>query len=212
VIRRATDRVLAFLRDQDPGALFVVTIGLVIVAAAPFLVVMIAAPPTPQDDLPFGIDEIHSPDVRDYTNIPAGYGFSYPSTWELDEGGSSARLESPGGNTVVSFGSLGVTVGLDAATEGLIEALPGSRTSQELIGTTRERIAGSPSLLTSGTATDRSGRPIRFLAIAVRGDVRTYAITIVVPAGSDPSRVLPRVERVVSSFQILDDGDVIPSF
>lgn len=59
-----------------------------------------------------------------------------------------------------------------------------------------------------GTTTDESGRPVRFLAIAVRADVGTYAITILVPAGSDPSRVLP-VERVVASFDILDDGDVV---
>lgn len=210
-IRRTTDRVLDFLHDHDPAELFVLTIGLVVVAAAPFMVVMFATPSTsPPDDLPVGIDQIEQAPrgVADYTNIAAGYGFSYPSTWELSEVGSSARLESPGGNTVVSYGSVAADE-LDAASEGLIEAMPGSVTSQELIGTTREQIAGSPSLLTSGTTTDESGRPVRFLAIAVRGDVRTYVITIVVPAGSDPSRVLPRVERVVTSFEILDDGDVI---
>jgi hypothetical protein len=202
--------VLDFLHDHDPAELFVLTIGLVVVAAAPFMVVMFATPPTSPDDLPIGVDQIQQapPGVIGYTNVAAGYGFSYPSTWELSEVGSSARLESPRGDTVVSFDSVAAD-GLDAASEGLIEAVPGSVASQELIGTTREQIGGAPSLLTSGTATDESGRPVRFLAIAVRGDVRNYAITIVVPAGSDPSRVLWRVERVVASFEILDDGDVI---
>lgn len=207
-IRRATDRVTDLLHDHDPAELFVLTIGLVIVAAAPFMVVMFASPSTSPDDLPVGVDQIQQapPGVVDYTNIAAGYGFSYPSTWDLNQVGSSARLESPGGDTVVSFRSVAAD-GLGGASEGVIEAMPGSVTSQELIGTTREQIAGSPSLLTSGTATDELGRPVRFLAIAVRGDVRTYSITIAVPAGSDPSRVLPRVERVVASFEILDDGD-----
>jgi len=188
----------------------VLAIGLLIVAAAPFMVVMFTTPPTPQDDLPVGVDQIQRapPGVVDYTNIEGGFGFSYPSTWELIGAGSSVRLESPGGDTVVSFGSVAADR-LDAASEGVIEAMPGAGASQELIGTTRQRIGGAPSLLTSGTATDESGRPVRFLAIAVRGDVRNYAITIVVPAGSDPSRVLPRVERVIASFEILDDGDVI---
>jgi hypothetical protein len=91
----------------------------------------------------------------------------------------------------------------------LIETMPGSAAGRELIGTTRETIAGSPSLLASGTTTDESGRPVRFLAIAVRGDAHNYAITIVVPAGSNPSRVLPRVERLVASFEIPDRDDVI---
>jgi len=188
----------------------VLTVGLVVAAAAPVVVLRFVYPPAPSNDPPVGVGRIQQapPGVVVYTNIAAEYGFSYPSTWQLNEVGSSVRLESPGGNTVVSFGSVAAD-GLDAASEALIEAMPGSVTSQELIGTTREQIAGSPALLTSGTATDESGRSVRFLAIAVRSDVRTYAISIVVPAGSDSSRVLPRVERVVASFAILDDGDLV---
>lgn len=209
-VRLATDRVLDWLHDHDPVQSFVLIAGFLIVAAAPVIVVLITSPPTSSDDPPVSAPQIQPapPSIVDYTNVAAGYGFRYPSTWELSEAGTSARLESPGGNTVISFG-FGDPGELDAASEGLLEAMPGSGGSQELIGTTRERIAGYPSLLASGTATDASGRPVRFLGIAVRGDVQNYAISIVVPADSDPSRVLPRLERVVASFEILDDGDVI---
>lgn len=209
-IRHATVRVLDRFHHHNPVEVFVLTVGLVVAAAAPVMVLRFVSPPAPPDDPPVGLGRIRQvpPGVVEYTNIAADYGFSYPSTWQLNEVGSSVRLESPGGNTVVSFGSVAAD-GLDAASEGLIEAMPGSGTSQELIGTTREQIAGSPSLLTSGTATDELGRPVRFLAIAVRADIGSYAITIIVPAGSDPSRVLPPVERVIASFDILDDGDVV---
>jgi hypothetical protein len=67
----------------------------------------------------------------------------------------------------------------------------------------RERIGGSRSLLVSGIATDESDRSVRFLAISIQGEPRSYAISIVVPRASDPASVLPRLEEIVSSFEIL---------
>ena len=57
----------------------------------------------------------------------------------------------------------------------------------------------------SGTADDRVGRSIRFLVIAIPGERPTHGISIVVPAHSAPSRMLPRLEHIVASFDILDD-------
>jgi hypothetical protein len=57
----------------------------------------------------------------------------------------------------------------------------------------------------SGTADDPLGRSIRFLVIAIPGEQPTHAISIVVPAHSAPSRMLPRLERIVASFDILDN-------
>ena len=48
----------------------------------------------------------------------------------------------------------------------------------------------------------RPGRRTR--AIAVRGRSDNYDISIVVPAGSDPARLLPPLEHIVSSFDILE--------
>jgi hypothetical protein len=57
----------------------------------------------------------------------------------------------------------------------------------------------------SGTADNQLGRSIRFLVIAIPGDQPTHTISITVPANSTPSRMLPRLERIVASFDILDD-------
>ena len=45
---------------------------------------------------------------------------------------------------------------------------------------------------------------MRFLAITVQGVPRNYSISVLVPARSDPARVLPTIEAIVSSFQILE--------
>jgi len=57
----------------------------------------------------------------------------------------------------------------------------------------------------TGTAMDRGSR-MRFLVISIPGERPTYEISIIVPAGLAPTRMLPRVERIVASFAILSDA------
>lgn len=74
---------------------------------------------------------------------------------------------------------------------------------ERLIGSRWELIGGSLSLLVGGTATDTSGRRVRFLQISVGAEPQDYSITIVVPFKSDPEEVLPLVEEIVSSFDTI---------
>lgn len=144
----------------------------------------------------------------EYVNQARGYGFAYPGTWDRRETERLTRITSPRGGIIVSFG-LGSPGNLATASSRLLRSLTGL-SDQEQIGVRRERIGGSPSLLVSGIATDESGRSVRFLAISIRGEPRSYAISIVVPSGSDPAAVLPRLEEIVSSFEILGvDAQVV---
>jgi hypothetical protein len=79
-IRRATDRVLDVLHDHDPAEVIVLTLGFVMAAVAPFIVVMLATPARQHEGLPVDVDRIQrSPrGPVDYTNVAGGYGFSYP--------------------------------------------------------------------------------------------------------------------------------------
>jgi hypothetical protein len=79
-----------------------------------------------------------------------------------------------------------------------IESAPTACSPGELIG-------GSLSLLVGGTATDVSGRRVRFLEISVWAEPQDHAITIIVPFASDPGPVLPRIEAIVSWFETLDE-------
>ena len=71
---------------------------------------------------------------------------------------------------------------------------------------TRDNSDGTRSLLVRGTAIDDADRRVRFLAITVRGDSKNYAISILVPRRSDPVTVLPQIEDIVSSFDVLATG------
>jgi hypothetical protein len=144
-----------------------------------------------------------------HTNLLGGYTFTYPRTWTVEEEGAETKLASPDGGTVLSFGS-GATLqvgdggGEPAEDQELLRSL-GSIGEPSVLGTAWQQVARHRSLLVSGTAHDPVGRPIRFLVIAIPGDWPTHTISIVVPAHSAPSQMLPRLEPIVSSFDILDD-------
>jgi hypothetical protein len=139
-----------------------------------------------------------------YENRVQGYGFSYPGTWDLREAARFTRVQSPSGRIVISS-RLWVSGDLDVASNRLLDSLADTHPDLELIGKTRERIDGSRSIIVSGTATDE-GRPVRFLAITIRAEPLNYAISIFVPRQSDPDRVLPRIESIVSSFDFRLDA------
>jgi hypothetical protein len=187
--------------------LILLGVGFLVVAAIPILIIVATAGRPAEDDLaglsPPGEETPPNPvHFANLTNVGGGYAFSYPSTWVVSEAGTSTELESPSGDIVVTFG-LGTALGLEAESARLLEsaAVPGE--DMELIGTSRELIGGSPSFLASGTSTDETGRRVRFLAIAIRGEPSNHTISIVVSAGLDATQVLSRVERIVGSFEIL---------
>jgi PsbP-like protein len=153
-------------------------------------------------------DESSVSGVTEYVNPSQGYGFAYPPTWTIREEDRLTRLESPNGRIRVLFRT-GMSGDLEIASSRLLDSLADITSNEQLIGVTREQIDGARSLLVSGTATDEAGEPVRFLAITVRGDPHNYAISIFVPRASDPVRVLPRIEEIVASFDVLGTGTEI---
>jgi hypothetical protein len=144
-----------------------------------------------------------------HTNLLGGYAFTYPRTWTVKEEGVDTELASPDGETVLSFSSgetihIGHGGGEHPGDQDLLGSL-GSIVEPSVLDTAWEQVAGQRSFLVSGTADDQLGRSIRFLVIAIPGDQPTHTISITVPANSTPSRMLPRLERIVASFDILDD-------
>ena len=144
-----------------------------------------------------------------HTNLVGEYAFTYPRTWTVVELGADTDLASPDGETVLSFGSpetlqVGDGGGEQPGHQDLLRSL-GSIVEPSVLGTAWQQVAGHRSFLVSGTADDPVGGSIRFLVIAIPGEHPTHIISIVVPAHSAPSRMLPRLERIVASFDILDD-------
>lgn len=137
----------------------------------------------------------------EYVNVGEGYGFTYPGAWEIRVGERFTRIQNQSGRIVVSS-RLGGSGDLEAESSRLLASLATAHPDLELIGKRRELINGSRSLLVSGTATDEAGRSVRLLAITIKAQPRNYAISIFVPSHSDPARVLPLIEEIVSSFEL----------
>lgn len=157
--------------------------------------------PTTTDSNPPSVRQETVPGSVEYVNRTMGFAFTYPGTWDLREAERFTRIQNPSGRIVVSY-RLGASRDLDVESRRLLESLADAHPDLELIDTRRERIDGSPSLIVSGTATGEAGQPVRFLAITIRGEPRNYTISIFVPRHSDPARVLPRIEEIVSSFEL----------
>ena len=171
-----------------------------------------------QDSEPGGIVHVPAPgppprsaqgEPLVHTNLLGGYSFTYPQTWTVEEEGAETELASPDGETVLSFGSaetlqVGDGGGEHPGDQDLLRYL-GSIAEPTVLGTAWQQVAGHRSFLVSGTAHDPVGRSIRFLVIAIPGERPTHTISIVVPAHSAPSRMLPRLEPIVASFDFLYD-------
>jgi hypothetical protein len=143
--------------------------------------------------------------VAEYVNGTHDYGFEYPASWTVHENARTTSLENPNGRIRVRFG-IGPSSDLETTAARSIHSLADVTSDRDVIGMTREKIDGSSSLLVSGTAIDDGGRPVRFLSITVRGQSKDYAISILVPRRSDPITVLPQIEEIVSSFDVLATG------
>lgn len=141
----------------------------------------------------------------EFTNVLGGYGFSYPSDWDIWQAGMYTELESPNGDTVLSFRRRRGPWIEDTSTD-LLGWMTESLAGPVVVGRAWERIAGIRSFLLSGTGRDLVGQRVRFLAIAIPARRPKHQISIVVPADSDPSSMLERVEGIVTSFEILSDG------
>ena len=147
-------------------------------------------------------------DTVAHVNRTGDYAFAYPPTWVVDEAGDDTIVENPGGDIVVAFGP-GAPGDIATASGRLVSSILGvdgtdRSVNEALTGSSWEQIDGSRSFIVSGVTEDPAGRSMRFLAITVRSVPRNYAISVLVPAGSDPTRVLPTIESIVSSFEVLE--------
>ncbi len=204
-VRRGADAPLGRFDDLDPTELLLLVFGSVGVGVLVASVLFLTAPsddrPTADARMNIPLVEEARPTYVEYTNRQGGYTFEYPTGWDARDEGMLTRVESPNGRILVSF-DIGVSGRLEAVAARLVRSLGGP--AVDVIGTRQERIAGSPSLLTGGIGEDETGERIRFLAIAVSGQPLNYEISILVPVRSDPRRLLPRLEEIVSSFEILE--------
>jgi hypothetical protein len=136
-----------------------------------------------------------------HANATAGYSFLRPVGWEVSDSGTVSELTSPDHDVIVSFG-LGPGGELPEASAAFTSSIEDAYDEVRLHEPRREEIAGRPAIVTGGSAVNDAEVAVRFLAITVGIDGETYAISVFVADASDPVRVLPAIEDIVSSFEV----------
>jgi hypothetical protein len=138
------------------------------------------------------------PGERAYVDADAGYRFFYPESWTR----SGSTIMEPNGDVIVSLSA--VPSGLLRQESGrLLDRLTAPYANVEIVSNQTERTSqGRPALAVGIEATDRQGRPVRLLAITVRGPEHSANIIVRFSAGSDPLEALPAIRGMVASFRI----------
>ena len=204
-VRRTWNAALDWIDDHDLTSALS-SLAFLFVCGGIFLLIVIVAggdaPPRVAPAPPRPAPEAPEPDGGTHVNAAGGYAIMVPASWERHDTGARTRIEHPGGRVSITFGP-GPPGDAELASARLVDAFLAGDTRSELVGRGWERIDDVRSLMVSGRMVGEDGRAVRFVAITIPARDGNYAITITVPAGSDPARLLPRLEEIVSSFRIL---------
>lgn len=136
---------------------------------------------------------------RVYVDAAAGYRFLYPDTWRR----SGSTIVAPDGDVVISL--LAAPSGpLEHVSRDVVNGLTTNFTDVAVVSSELERTRqGRPALAVGIEAADRRARPVRLLAITVRGPEHSAVMAVRFSAGSDPRDALPVIQKIVASFRIL---------
>jgi len=139
--------------------------------------------------------------VRTRTVTGPGFRIGVPASMTVTRRHGTLTLADRAHSLVVTVGR--TTEGpLRHAARDFVGSLRDGYRRVRVLGQQPQRVAGRPALATYGHAVNAHGARIRFVTVAVRARPRVYAITAFAAYGSDPTRVLPRVNAIASTFRL----------
>lgn len=132
-----------------------------------------------------------------------GFSLRVPKDLTVTRASRSVRLTSRGKDLVVSVGPIGGGR-LRHATSAFLDTVRSGYARTTVLGHRKERVDGRKARTTYGQVRAKAGGPrLRFVVVTVAARPHNYAVTAFTAYGSDPARVLPRVDAIVSSFHVL---------
>jgi hypothetical protein len=141
--------------------------------------------------------------VSVHTRTVTGKGFSIgaPASMRVTRKHGTVTLSDKRHSLVVTVGR--ATAGpLRHTARGFVRSLRDGYRRVRVLGHQSQRVDGRPALATYGHAVNAHGARIRFVTVTVRARPRDYAITAFTAYGSDPTRVLPKVNAIASTFRV----------
>ncbi|MEO7193499.1 MAG: hypothetical protein ABIZ05_01555 [Pseudonocardiaceae bacterium] len=140
-------------------------------------------------------------DTQQVANAAGRYRFAAPTGWSTTQDGRTTTVMSPDQKTVITLG-VGRAGSLPVAGALFFQQVAGNYHNVEVIPPEAKQVGARPALIYGGVGDNAQNTRIRFLAITLQNSPLNYAIAVFTEADSDPTVVLPQVDRLVSSFQI----------
>ena len=141
-------------------------------------------------------------ETQPFVSRKGGYSLDVPTALEASSQRQVTTFTSQDKSLVVTVGP-GERGRLKAASKRFVGTLRAGYRKFDLLGTQKQTIDGRPALVSFGQATNSDKVRIRFVAVVVANRPRNYTITAFTAFESDPTVVLPRVNAIVNSFQVL---------
>ena len=139
--------------------------------------------------------------VHTRTVTAKGFSIGVPASMRVTRKLGAVTLSDKGRSLVVTVGS--TTAGpLRHAARDFVRSLRDGYHRVRVLGHQPQQVDGRPALATYGHAVNSHGARIRFVTVTVRAQPRDYAITAFTAYGSDPTRVLPKVNAIASTFRV----------
>ncbi|PZS40294.1 MAG: hypothetical protein DLM62_03620 [Pseudonocardiales bacterium] len=143
-----------------------------------------------------------SVDTQEVVNAAGQYRFDAPTGWSTTQQGRTTTVTSPDQTTVITLGA-GRAGPLPVAGTLFFEQVAGNYHDVQVIPPEARQVGPQPALIYGGVGNNAKNTQIRFLAITVQNDPTNYGIAVFTAAASDPTVVLPPVNKVVESFRAL---------
>ena len=135
------------------------------------------------------------------TSRQGGFSIGVPAGMHVTERRGTLTLADRKHDLVVTVGRAGPGA-LRRAAARFVRMLGRAYSHVRVLGHQPQRIAGRNALATYGRAVNTHRARLRFVTVTVRARPRDFAITAFTAFGSDPARVLPRVDAIASTFRV----------
>jgi hypothetical protein len=147
-----------------------------------------------------------------HENNAGGYRLRYPFGWHLSQQAAITEVMSPERNAVVSFG-VGRLSGIDRAESlssslnDVIDLIGETYSNVELTNIGSESIAGNPTVVREGFATNEAGGLVRFSLRVVQDPARNFVIVTFEPARLVSVQVHSTLTAIAESFSPMPRTD-----
>ena len=139
-------------------------------------------------------------DANEVVNTAGHYRFDAPTGWSTTQEGRTTTVTSPDQKTVITLG-VGRVGPIPVAGTLFFQEVSSHYKNVQVIPPEAKQVGPRTALVYGGVGNNDKNTSIRFLAITVENNPTNYAIAVFTAADSDPTAVLPQVNRVVETFR-----------